>query len=186
MAPLKFRGAFGTSYSLVLNIGLLITYLIGLKKDTLTVGRLDTSAFVVIFPMIGSIIQLVTLPFFYDSPSSLNLRDQRRESIMSADFYGLILTDSSQNLTVKSKKQGLLMQLRNKAFLKPLFIGCMMGIIQVCTMWNVGSATSNLIISNWGPCNPYREKSLSSTTYYLFSKLQEWLEFCFILQQCLN
>ena len=129
VAPLKFRGAFGTAYSLLLNIGLLITFLLGLQKDTLTVGHLDTSAFVVIFPLIGSIIQLVTLPFFYDSPSSLDLRDRREESIMSAEFYGLI--DSSKNLTLKPEKQGLLMQLRNKAFLKPLLIGCVMMIIQV-------------------------------------------------------
>lgn len=54
-----------------MNIGLLVTFLLGLQKDSLDLGRLDTSAFVVAFPLIGSLLQLIILPFCPDSPASL-------------------------------------------------------------------------------------------------------------------
>ena len=46
----------------------------GLQKDVLDLGSFDTSAFVVGFPLVGSFLQLVILPFCPDSPASLGKR----------------------------------------------------------------------------------------------------------------
>ena len=54
-----------------LNLGLLVTFVLGLERRNLELGDLNQSGFVIGFPLIGSIIQLCILPFLYDSPSSL-------------------------------------------------------------------------------------------------------------------
>ena len=43
-------------------------------KTRLSVGGLEPTAFIVAFPLIGSFIQLLILPFMYDSPDSLAQR----------------------------------------------------------------------------------------------------------------
>ena len=67
----------------------MVTFLLGLQKDSLELGGFDTSAFVVAFPLIGSFLQLIILPFCPDSPASLAFRDLLKASMMSATFFGL-------------------------------------------------------------------------------------------------
>ena len=54
-----------------LNFGLLAAYLLGMTQHQFDFGTLKSSAFVVGFPLLGSISQLIILPFVYDSPDSL-------------------------------------------------------------------------------------------------------------------
>lgn len=55
-----------------LNFGLFISYLLGMMRTDFNFnGLMDTSAFVVGFPIIFAVCQLLTLPFVYDSPDSL-------------------------------------------------------------------------------------------------------------------
>ena len=55
-----------------LNFGLLASYLLGMThKNFEFEDSFKPSAFVVGFPIIGSILQLLILPFLYDSPDSL-------------------------------------------------------------------------------------------------------------------
>ena len=57
---------------LSLNFGLLSSYLLGMMKNNFDFGgKLKIGAFAVGFPIIGSILQLLILPFVYDSPDSL-------------------------------------------------------------------------------------------------------------------
>ena len=46
----------GLFWKLRLNIGLLVTFVLGLQKESLQLGAFGTSAFVVAFPIIGSIM----------------------------------------------------------------------------------------------------------------------------------
>ena len=55
-----------------LNFGLLASYLLGMTKNQFGFGgKLKIGSFAVGFPIIGSILQLLILPFVYDSPDSL-------------------------------------------------------------------------------------------------------------------
>ena len=55
-----------------LNFGLFISYLLGMMRTDFNFnGLMDTSAFVVGFPIIFAVCQLLILPFVYDSPDSL-------------------------------------------------------------------------------------------------------------------
>jgi len=133
VAPLHLRGAFGTSYSLFLNIALLVTFLLGLQKDSLKLGGFDTSAFVVAFPLIGSFLQLVILPFCPDSPVSLAFRNLLKASLTSATFFGLDPKELEQKPEEKPKKKDFKELLKNPLFIKPLIVGCVMMIIQQVT-----------------------------------------------------
>ena len=53
------------------NIGLFVSFVLGLTAPNMNLGQLDSSALVVGFPIIGSLLQIIILPWFYDSPSSL-------------------------------------------------------------------------------------------------------------------
>ena len=55
-----------------MNFGLLASYLLGMTKNKFGFdGKLNIGAFAVGFPIIGSILQLLILPFVYDSPDAL-------------------------------------------------------------------------------------------------------------------
>ena len=54
-----------------LNFGLLGAYVLGMTQKGFDLGALKSSAFVVGFPILGSILQVIILPFVYDSPDSL-------------------------------------------------------------------------------------------------------------------
>ena len=56
---------------LSLNFGLLASYLFGMTHKDFAFASLESSAFVVVFPIIGSFLQLLILSFVYDSPDSL-------------------------------------------------------------------------------------------------------------------
>ena len=53
------------------NIGLFISFVLGLTAPNMDLGQLDSSALVAAFPIIGSLLQIIILPWVYDSPASL-------------------------------------------------------------------------------------------------------------------
>ena len=53
------------------NIGLFVPFVLGLTAPDMHLGALDNAAFVVGFPIIGSVLQCLLLPFVFDSPVSL-------------------------------------------------------------------------------------------------------------------
>ena len=112
---------------------MLVTFLLGLQKDTLNLGGFDTSAFVVAFPLIGSFLQLVILPFCPDSPASLAFRDLLKASMMSATFFGLDTKALDEKPEEKPQKKKLKELMRSTLFLKPLAVGCGMYMIQQIT-----------------------------------------------------
>ena len=112
---------------------MLVTFLLGLQKDTLNLGGFDTSAFVVAFPLIGSFLQLIILPFCPDSPASLAFRDLLKASMMSATFFGLDTKALDEKPEEKPQKKKLKELMRSTLFLKPLAVGCGMYMIQQIT-----------------------------------------------------
>ena len=86
---------------LSLNFGLLIAYLLGMARKSLSVGILEPAAFIIAFPLLGSFMQLLILPFMYDSPDSLAQRnliilnkndDTKENSNMLSDTDNFITT----------------------------------------------------------------------------------------------
>ena len=55
------------------NIGLFISFVLGLTAPNMDLGQLDSSALVAAFPIIGSLLQIIILPWVYDSPASLGI-----------------------------------------------------------------------------------------------------------------
>ena len=111
----------------------MVTFVLGLQKDTLNLGTFDTSAFVVAFPLIGSLLQLVILPFCPDSPASLAFRDLLKASMMSATFFGLDPEALEEKPEEKPVKKNLKELMRSPLFLKPLAVGCGMYVVQQVT-----------------------------------------------------
>ena len=50
-----------------------VAFVLGLTASDMELGSLDNGAFVVGFPILGSILQCLLLPLVYDSPVSLGL-----------------------------------------------------------------------------------------------------------------
>ena len=50
-----------------------VAFVLGLTASDMELGSLDNGAFVVGFPILGSILQCFLLPLVYDSPVSLGL-----------------------------------------------------------------------------------------------------------------
>ena len=46
-----------------------------MARKSLSVGDLEPAAFIIAFPLLGSFMQLLILPFMYDSPDSLAQRN---------------------------------------------------------------------------------------------------------------
>ena len=98
------------------------------------------AAFVIIFPLIASVLQLMILPFCHESPNYLKMVD-RKKFIAANDFYGV--TNNSSDVSEKSEKQKMLpskvennsifKMLNDPLFYKPLGIGCTMMLIQQLT-----------------------------------------------------
>ena len=65
---------FNNDFSL--NFGLFVSYLLGMMRTDFNFnGLMDTSAFVVGFPILFALCQLFILPFVYDFPDSLGQAD---------------------------------------------------------------------------------------------------------------
>ena len=87
-----------------MNFGLLIEYLLGMARKSLSVGNLEPAAFSIVFPLLGSFMLLLILPFMYDSPDSLTQKnliilnnlnkndDTRENSKMLSDTDNFITT----------------------------------------------------------------------------------------------
>ena len=69
----KFHRKIPLENDFSLNFGLLGAYVLGMTQKSFDLGPLKSSAFVVAFPILGSILQLIILPFVYDSPDSLGI-----------------------------------------------------------------------------------------------------------------
>ena len=72
-----------------------------MARKSLSVGILEPAAFIIAFPLLGSFMQLLILPFMYDSPDSLAQRnliilnkndDTKENSNMLSDTDNFITT----------------------------------------------------------------------------------------------
>ena len=87
-----------------LNFGLLASYLLGMTKNKFGFGgKLEIGAFAVGFPIIGSILQLLILPFVYDSPDSLG----NNSHITLLHVYSSILNHNYFEFFQKNKEVNL-------------------------------------------------------------------------------
>ena len=60
-----------------------------------TPSKLDSSAFVLGLPLLFGFIQLLILPWCYDSPAFLVSKDKEK-SIKAAAFYQLVISESDE------------------------------------------------------------------------------------------
>jgi len=160
ISPVHLRGAFGSSYSLFLNLGLFGSFVLAWKKSDLNFSFVDSAAFVIIFPLIASILQLLILPFCHESPNYLKMID-REKFIAAKDFYGV--TCNQQEASEKSEKKKLSSGNETKSistlmkdplFTKPLGIGCTMMLIQQLTGISAIQFYSTTIFETAGMVDP--------------------------------
>merc|ERR1719454_693634 len=159
ISPVHLRGAFGSSYSLFLNLGLFGSFVLAWKKSDLNFSFVDSAAFVIIFPLIASILQLMILPFCHESPNYLKMID-REKFIAAKDFYGVACNqqDSSEKSEKKkmtsSENNSISSLMNDPLFTKPLGIGCTMMLIQQLTGISAIQFYSTTIFQTAGMADP--------------------------------
>ena len=112
------------------------------SKETRYENKSDLvqAAFVIIFPLIASILQLLILPFCHESPNYLKMID-REKFIAAKDFYGVSCNqyDNAEKSEKRSKmlssdeNNSISSLMKDPLFTKPLGIGCTMMLIQQLT-----------------------------------------------------
>jgi len=158
ISPVHLRGAFGSSYSLFLNLGLFGSFILAWRKPFLNFSFVDSAAFVIIFPLIASILQLIILPFCHESPNYLKMID--REKFNAAkDFYGVSNNQSEEKMNPKAiasnnEDDSCSNMIKDPLFYKPLGIGCTMMLIQQLTGISAIQFYSTTIFETAGMENP--------------------------------
>ena len=87
ISPIQLRGIFGTCNQFGVVVGMLIAWIVGMPELAID-GKLNSSAFVLGLPLVFGLIQLLILPWCYDSPAYLLSKD-KSEAIKAALFYQL-------------------------------------------------------------------------------------------------
>jgi len=89
IAPLKFRGIFGTCHQFGVVTGMLVAWVVGLPELGIsTDGAVNAYSLVLGLPLIFGAIQVIVLPFFTDSPVYLLSKSRHKEAEKSYKFYG--------------------------------------------------------------------------------------------------
>ena len=101
--------------------------------------KVDTfkAAFVIVFPLVASILQLMILPFCHESPNYLKMID-REKFIAAKDFYGVACnqqdsSEKSEKMRSSDENNSISNLMKDPLFTKPLGIGCTMMLIQQLT-----------------------------------------------------
>jgi len=87
ISPINLRGIFGTCNQFGVVVGMLIAWIVGMPELAIS-GKLNSSAFVLGLPLVFGLIQLLILPWCYDSPAYLISKDKSK-AIKAALFYQL-------------------------------------------------------------------------------------------------
>ena len=102
---------------------MLLAWCLGLDEAKID-SKLDSSAFILGLPLAFCAIQLIILPFCWDSPSYLAGSGQLDEAEKAAKFYNVELEKSKENAPTES------LPLSAPLFYKPLIVACMMMLSQ--------------------------------------------------------
>ena len=95
ISPIHLRGIFGTCNQFGVVVGMLIAWVVGMPELAID-GKLNSSAFVLGLPLVFGLIQLLILPWCYDSPAYLLSKDKEK-AIKAASFYQLDRPESDEN-----------------------------------------------------------------------------------------
>ena len=120
-------------------------------RTDMNFNGIDQNAFVVGFPIVFAIFQLILLPFVFDSPDSLEQRGLNDQADIARNFYGLCekysiwsgLQKVNPIPSIQAKRVPFHTIIRDPEFYKPLIVGCVMMMIQQLTGIRKGSASKS-------------------------------------------
>ncbi|XP_059140307.1 solute carrier family 2, facilitated glucose transporter member 1-like [Physella acuta] len=139
ISPRKIRGAIGTCHQLAITIGILVSQILGLAE---LLGTKDLWPLLFAFNAIPSLLCLVFLPFFPESPRFLLIKKHQDEEAKSAliKFRGTEnVSDELEEMrleaskTVSVKNYTLKQLLTTPELRMPVIIAC---ILQITQQWS--------------------------------------------------
>ena len=122
---------------------MLLAWILGLDEAKID-SKLDSCAFILGLPLIFGFIQLIILPFCYDSPSYLALTDSIDKADQAAKFYNVELE------TENSSQSKEVLPISSPLFYKPLLVACMMMLSQQLSGINAIFFYSTSLFANAG------------------------------------
>lgn len=149
ISPIHLRGIFGTCNQFGVVVGMLIAWIVGMPELAIE-GELNSSAFVLGLPLVFGLIQLLILPWCYDSPAFLISKDKSK-AIKAAIFYQLepLKTDENDHGEKSSNPDPI----SSPLFYRPLIIAIVMMLSQQLSGINAIFFYSTNIFANAGVSN---------------------------------
>lgn len=157
ISPFNYRGAFGTAHQLFITLGILLSSIFGMSQ---ILGTADRWPYLILLLVVPAIISLAVLPFLPETPRYLllvrNDRDAAEEALkfyrksndVDNDMEEMDTENQSKNMGVPSKKFTLMIFLKSKELRRPLFVACMLQLVQQFSGINAVFAFSNSIFES--------------------------------------
>jgi SP family facilitated glucose transporter-like MFS transporter 1 len=181
IAPFNYRGAFGTVHQLSVTIGIFLSSVFGMTE---ILGTSQLWPFLILVEAIPAIVTLIVLPFLHDTPRFLMLvRRNRTAALKAMQFYRksqdvagdmkemddegktksdaaddeatTVLSSAAAKTGVAEKSYTMVQLFQDASIRMPLFIACMLVIIQQFSGINAVFFYSRSIFENAKIAAPY-------------------------------